>query len=293
MDPTFTSMVIALALTLVSISAPPLLDGIERKVKATIHSRVGPPVLQTWFDILKLLSKEIKLPKGAELVGLAVFIGVSIAIVLTVLLSIFVTIGLTGINAVVMVMILLFSLHSLSMTVGCISMNPFATIGSFRKVFLNIVNEVGLALSIALALISRQYLPSPKGLALLVLATAMLIVASFSSSGRLPYDIHEAEPELASGAIIELSGPLLAAELYSLTLERWVLASLPIYVSVIPFLATAWARALCLALGSTAIWIAYGVTSALLGRSRVDLAIRSLGAIYTASTIAWVGLWLA
>jgi len=37
-----------------------LLDGVERKIKARIQSRIGPPVTQTLYDLLKLLEKEVK-----------------------------------------------------------------------------------------------------------------------------------------------------------------------------------------------------------------------------------------
>jgi len=293
LDSTPVSASLAAALAAASFLLPPLLDGVERKIRAAIHSRIGPPLTQTWFDILKLWSKEAKLPRGAELAGLTVLIGLSIALALAATLSTFAAFGLVGVGPVVAVMVMVFALHSISMATGCASSNPFATIGSFRRVFLNVVNEVGLALSVALALVSRWFIPSWKGWALLGISTGMMLVACFCASGRLPYDIHEAEPELASGTVIELSGPLLAAELYSHLIERWVLAALPFYVSLAPFLPSAWARCLALVLGSSGLWTLFAVTSATLGRSRADLALRSLGAIYTASTIAWVGVWLA
>ena len=121
----------------------------------------------------------------------------------------------------------------------------------------------------------------------------MMLVAVFASSGRLPYDLHEAEPEIASGTLIELSGPLLALEMYSHLVERWALAALPIYVSVLPLISNPILNAVAMAIGSTVLWCCFATTSALLGRSRVDLAVKSLGTIYTLSTIAWVGLWIA
>ena len=35
----------------------PLCEGIMRKLKAAIHSRIGPPVTQPYWDLLKLLAK--------------------------------------------------------------------------------------------------------------------------------------------------------------------------------------------------------------------------------------------
>ena len=38
--------------------ASPLLEGVMRKVKAIVHSRKGPPVMQPYLDLAKLLVKE-------------------------------------------------------------------------------------------------------------------------------------------------------------------------------------------------------------------------------------------
>jgi len=36
----------------------PFFDGFTRKVRALIHGRVGPPPLQSYYDIIKLMGKE-------------------------------------------------------------------------------------------------------------------------------------------------------------------------------------------------------------------------------------------
>ncbi len=291
-SPPPAAIAVSVALALFALLAPPLIDGVERKIRASIHSRIGPPVTQTWLDLLKLLSKEIKLPRGAELAAFTTALGAAIAALLGVLLSLFASMNLLSVPFVVTVLVLVVSVHALSLATGCASFNPFASIGSFRRVVLSVVNEVGLVLSVALALFSRG-VGGAKGWALLGVSTAMMLVAVFASSGRLPYDLHEAEPEIASGTLIELSGPLLALEMYSHLVERWALAALPIYVSVLPLISNPILNAVAMAIGSTVLWCCFATTSALLGRSRVDLAVKSLGTIYTLSTIAWVGLWIA
>jgi len=290
-SPPAPAIEVSVALALFAILAPPLIDGVERKIRASIHSRIGPPIVQTWLDIAKLFSKEIKLPRGAELVALTTILSTVIAFSLGVLLSVFACMGLTSVPYVVTVLVLAVSVHALSLATGCVSFNPFASIGTFRKVMLSMVNEIGLMLSVALALLSRS-IPGTKGTALLCLSTAMMLVAVFASSGRLPYDIHEAEPEIASGTLIELSGPLLALEIYSHLVERWALAALPIYVSIVPIIGNPVLNALAIAVGSTVLWCCFATTSALLGRSRADLAVKSLGTIYALSTLAWVGVWI-
>ncbi len=36
----------------------PLFDGVMRKITARVQSRQGPPVIQPYYDLLKLLGKE-------------------------------------------------------------------------------------------------------------------------------------------------------------------------------------------------------------------------------------------
>src|SRR5512139_2827862 len=36
----------------------PLLEGSARKLRAMVHSRIGPPILQPYYDLAKLLGKE-------------------------------------------------------------------------------------------------------------------------------------------------------------------------------------------------------------------------------------------
>ncbi len=46
--------------TLVGSILPVILDGVERKLKARVQSRIGPPITQTLYDLLKLTIKESK-----------------------------------------------------------------------------------------------------------------------------------------------------------------------------------------------------------------------------------------
>ena len=284
--PIVASALLALAL----VSLPPLVDGVERKVRASIQSRIGPPIIQTWLDIAKLLAKEPKLPEGSELAALTALLSVAISVALLCCLAAFTAARIVGVGATLAIVMLIASLHSLSLVTACTTANPFAAVGSFRRVALTIVNEAGLLLAIALALYSVQLYPkSPLPLAV---STAMLVVSSFANSGRLPYDLHEAEPELASGTVIELSGPFLAAELYSHLAERMALAALPTYVVVAATCGNVVLRCILFLASSVGLWILYATTSTLLGRSRVDLAMKSLGAVYASMAIAWTGVVL-
>jgi len=49
---------------LLAILMAPIFDGLRRKITARLQNRIGPPITQTWYDILKLLRKEIILPEN-------------------------------------------------------------------------------------------------------------------------------------------------------------------------------------------------------------------------------------
>ena len=43
---------------LIFLLAAPLFEGVVRKITAKVQSRQGPPVIQPYYDLLKLLGKE-------------------------------------------------------------------------------------------------------------------------------------------------------------------------------------------------------------------------------------------
>jgi len=52
-----TILQIALSL-IILIGLAPLAEGLLRKLKAIVHSRKGPPIIQPYLDLAKLLVKE-------------------------------------------------------------------------------------------------------------------------------------------------------------------------------------------------------------------------------------------
>ena len=285
------SIVLFVCLTLLA----PLLDGIERKIRAKLHSRIGPPsILQTWYDILKLFSKELVLPEGGLLVPLLVGLLYTLALVTLSIIPYGVPNPFTlGLPDILLILVLVIALQLLWTVSSLASGNPYATIGVFREAGLGLVNEFFLALSlIALALITGS--SSFTGLVgfrltlSYILLLVVLGIACYVASGRIPFDIGEAEPELASGVLVEFSGPVLGLALYAHYLKRLILYAILADLIVLPF-----ANVLGLAsigvflLVLVVLWIVFAVVSVVLGRSRIDLAPRGLLKIYTPLTIAY------
>lgn len=285
---------------LIFLLIPPLYDGIERKIRAKLHSRVGPPtLLQTWYDILKLFKKELVITDT----GLASMLLSSLLIATVVITATTLPLGfntpITSSGAsLVLFTILLIGCQLLWVSLTLTPGNPYATIGVFREALIGMINEFFLVVGLVSLMF---YIGSPSFDAMIwvrpsltyLLIFVLLAVSAYIGSGRIPYDIAEAEPELASGVLIEFSGPLLGITLYSHYLKRAILYGLLADMIVLPItrIIGILVSALIYPIIVLAIWIVFAVISVMLGRTRVDIAPRSMLKIYIPLLIAMLITW--
>lgn len=280
---------------------PPLLDGVERKIRAKLHSRVGPPtILQTWYDIRKLLVKElVTTDTGLNLV-FVVFIMLT-ASILTILLMPFGSIGLFSREhtSLVLYIILLITSQLLWITLSLAPGNPFSTIGVYREALLGMVNEFfftlsSLCLVVYIGGMSFNDLARTSYTVTYILFILLLAIASYVSSGRIPFDLAEAEPELASGILVEFSGPLLGAVLYTSFLKRAILCGFIADLILLPLakLIGGIVSAILFYLLLFIIWLIYAVVSIVLARTRIDIAPRTIFTIYFLLFLIVIVSWL-
>lgn len=265
-------MLHSLVAAVLSLVLAPVYDGIERKVRAAIHTRIGPPILQTWYDILKLFSKEIVVPVGGSWYTLATVLEL---IVLAASSTLIVHISSYGLSRVTLFEAVAFVvLTSVAMTLAILRAvsqnNVFSVVGGFREFSLMLSAEPFLVLSF-LVLASGVGTLSSRSI-----ATVILLVSSYVVSGRIPYDIAEAEPELASGVNIELAGPLLGIATVSSVLKKLVSAALTALALASYAGLSGFASLVAVVAATPVVWIAHTVVSIVLGRSRVDLSVRFL-----------------
>ena len=201
-----------------------LLSWYDRKITARVQFRKGPPLLQPFYDFFKLLLvKETILPKhGSRSVFLlAPLLGVFGATMagLFILLPLF---GIeTGFRGDIIVIFYLLTLPSFSYIIGSLdSGNPLAAVGASREMKLIISYELTFLLVVAAVIMKsgqqfdmnsiietqqtgRPFIGSISGV-LLFVAGVFCIQAKLA---LVPFDMPEAETELASGIYIEYSGP--------------------------------------------------------------------------------------
>jgi formate hydrogenlyase subunit 4 len=152
-----------LVLFLISVVLTALLglisSWIDRKVTALVQARRGPPLLQPFYDLVKLLGKETLVPAGSNraaftLMPLVALAGVSLAA--TILLgNIAWQNGLVGpyrfVGDVIVVLYLLV-VPSAALVIGASSSNnPFASVGASREVKM-MSYELPMLLSVAAVL---------------------------------------------------------------------------------------------------------------------------------------------
>ena len=132
---------------------------VDRKVTALVQMRVGPPFLQPFYDIRKLLIKETCVPEDgaiglfllAPLLGLA---GVTLASMI--LWRTLLDVQATFVGDLI-VLVYLLVMPALSVMLGSFaSRNPLASLGGSREVKLMIAYELPLVLAILVPVIQAN-----------------------------------------------------------------------------------------------------------------------------------------
>jgi formate hydrogenlyase subunit 4 len=220
---------------LLVLIAAPLVDGILRKVRARIHSRQGPPVLQTYYDLAKLMVKE-----DQSAVNNFMFNAAPVVCLAAVLMSaLFVPVGGViplGFSGDVLVLIYVLTIAPICMCLGGMaSGSPYAYVGANREIMLLMVVEPVMAItlivtaikanSLMLANCIERYVSSPPDISMIIGAIAFFLILQ-PEVGKVPFDIAEAEQEIMEGPLVEYSGRKLALLKWSMYSKQIVLIAL-------------------------------------------------------------------
>jgi len=238
---------------LLVLALAPLLTGLVRKVKARLLRRRGPPMIQPYRDLLRLMRKEVVLAENASwLFRVAPYLIFAATWVAAALVPTFATGLMFSWSADLIAIIALlgsarFFLALAGMDVG----TSFGGIGSSREVMIATLAEPAmimivfslalLAGSTQLSTVAAYMLSSNVGLRVtLALALVALIMVAIAENGRVPIDnpathleltmVHEAMTLEYSGrhlAVLELAGSmklLLYMSLIACVFAPWGLA---------------------------------------------------------------------
>jgi ech hydrogenase subunit B len=181
--------------------------GIDRKLTARLQGRVGPPLLQPYYDVKKLLSKDNMIVNKSQNFYVIVYL-VFIALSLIMLL----------LEQDILMIIFVYTVASIALIVGGMSTgSPYARVGSSREMMAILAYEPILILyALAIYLLTGTFKISAlvnASTPLLVYAPLIFIAMVFVLNIKLkksPFDYstsHHAHQELVKGMLTEYSGP--------------------------------------------------------------------------------------
>ena len=314
MDECMLRTVWVIVLILLGAFMAPVLDGLRRKIRAKVQRRIGPPLLQTIYDLSKLFSLQPVLPfKNMFMIVTPYIVFVSMLVLSAAVPIPYVPGFSTVFDAITLLYALLF-VSVLVVLLGLALPNPYSNAGSAREALTVTVFEVFIAFTIV-GIAYKMKTLNLYGLAVLygfpgnylristLFLSASLFILAYIESAYTPFDMGEAETEVLGGPYLEFSGRYYGLFLYALLLKRYILLSLPVSLVLVSPVAAV-LRSLVsgsllsvLVLGVFTLFLlitmsVYSVIEALYPRYRVDLAFKPL---ILASVIPLIGLvmgWL-
>ena len=224
-----------------------LLCGIDRKLVAKMQKRVGPPILQPFYDFFKLCGKETIIPAAASKTTflMAPLVGLAALVVIQLLIPVFSFSAFSGMADVIVILYLLLIPAMSIILGGAASGSPYAGVGLSREmvtiiscelplvlVLLAVAKTVGSAMGTGLcfSLSDIAAYQAMNGslitkLSMIPAAVAMLLIIP-GETGNHPFDAAEAETEICEGLLAEYSGAPLGVFKLSHAIKMLTLTSL-------------------------------------------------------------------
>ena len=222
----------------------PLIQGIIRKFKAGLQGRVGAGILQPYYDIIRLLKKEMVLSTVTswifKITPYIVFISTIVAAMMVPVITTKITTKSSfSIMGDVIALIYIFALGKCFMALAALDAGTaFGGKGSSREMIVSILVEPMIMLCIFttaiaagstnLARIAEQgYIFTPSH----VLALFAFMVAVVADTGRIPVDNPDTHLELTmihEGMLLEYSGKYLALMEWSHYMKQMLLFTLAV-----------------------------------------------------------------
>ncbi|MEM1587032.1 MAG: complex I subunit 1 family protein [Candidatus Bathyarchaeia archaeon] len=204
-----------------------LFEGIDRKIHARMQKRIGPPVTQPFYDLIKLFSKEriVPITASARVFETMPMIAAAVSLLGASILLSNILSG-SGVIGDLILVIYLLAMSSVALMVGgSASGNPYGAVGFSRKMSMMIAYEIpmfiavisvafGSSPSLAINSIIRFQislgLPLAASRSSMALAAATFLLCMPAAASVVPFDIPEAKTEIVYGFLIEYGGPYLA-----------------------------------------------------------------------------------
>jgi ech hydrogenase subunit B len=206
-----TNILTAAAILVGTLILGGLLSGLDRKITAHMQGRKGPPIVQPFYDVIKLLGKQrFAVNKMQDVYAAGFFVFMAAADIMFFM----------GSDLLILVFVMAFG--SVSLVMGAMSVrSPFSRIGGQREIIQLMVAEpvilltaVGVYLTTGSFLVSKAAAQTVPLMASMPLAFVALLVVMTVKLRKSPFDFstsHHGHQELVKGLTMEYSGLQLAA----------------------------------------------------------------------------------
>lgn len=224
---------------LLLLLAAPLFSGFARVMRAKLQNRKGPPVMQNYLDIVKLMKRqEVVSEQAGWIFTITPYLSMACMLLAGLIIPVLWVQGPAGMVGDVILLFYLFALPRLLFSLaGLESGSPFGGVGVRRELFVTALVKPSLMLIVfVMALIvgstNLGVISSHVATAVFPFSVpfwlnmAAFALATFIEMGKLPFDLAEAEQELQEGPLAEYSGRSLAIYKWSIYLKQLVLVAL-------------------------------------------------------------------
>jgi formate hydrogenlyase subunit 4 len=217
-----------------------LISGLDRKISAHMQGRKGPPVIQPFYDVIKLLGKQrfaVNIMQDIYAAGFLIFTAAAVVLLFT------------GSDLLMIVFVMAFG--SVSLIMGAMSVrSPYSRIGGQREIIqLMAAEPVIILMAVGVYLVNGSFMvkaimtKSSPLIASMPLSLIALLVVLTIKLRKSPFDFstsHHGHQELIKGLTMEFSGFQLATIEIGEWLETVLLLGLvglfwanPIYIGVV------------------------------------------------------------
>lgn len=270
---------------LLALMLSPVLPGVINRTKAFFAGRRGPPLLQTYFDLWKLMQKGAVYSRTTTwLFRAGPIIGLAALLTAAMLMPLGNVPALIAFPADFLLFAGLLGVARFFMVVAALDTgSSFEGMGASREVFFSALAEP--ALLVALATLARQadtlslstmlgpvsgahWLQAGPVLMLVVIALMIVLLAE---NARIPVDDPNTHLELTmihEVMVLDHGGPDLAFIVYSAALKLWLFAAL-IVGMVLPATGNVWLSLLLAVGGMLVVAVAVGVIESVMARLRL------------------------
>lgn len=215
-----------------------LLSGIFRKITARMQSRKGPPIIQPFYDTIKLFGKENIRPANSKN-GFHIWPIISLASIIIAGLMIPIA-GITALQTGDMLIVLYFiALSSIALYIaGYSTGNPFGHIGATRGIIQMVAYEFPLILAVlmpavflktlSIDAINIAQITGAWNITTYPIAGIIFLTATLAALELPPFHIPQAHQEIVGGYTVEYTGTSLAYIEISHMIKMFVLITLAI-----------------------------------------------------------------